>query len=72
MIIKKQISKNLFGTFSSPVFLIILIILIGAGLRLYRLGAHDLWYDEALSAVRSDYSMRELMRSSDINLVKSW
>jgi uncharacterized membrane protein len=65
MTINKQISRNLFRSFSNPVYLMIFIIILGAGLRIYKLGAHDLWYDEALSAIRSGYSVRELMQSSD-------
>ena len=32
-----------------PHFLLLIIVLFGAGLRLYELGAASLWYDEAAS-----------------------
>jgi mannosyltransferase len=32
------------------IFLLSLIVLVGAGLRIYKLGSHDLWFDEAISS----------------------
>ena len=39
----------------------VLLLLVGFGLRLYRLGADSLWYDETVSAYLANQSITDLI-----------
>jgi mannosyltransferase len=57
-----------------------LILLVGTGLRLFRLGAESLWYDETVSVMLAGSPLRELLRhtAGDIHppgyylLLRAW
>src|SRR5450759_539794 len=57
-----------------------LILLAGTGLRLFRLGAESLWYDETVSVMLAGSPLRELLRhtAGDIHppgyylLLRAW
>lgn len=51
-------SRSCFSFYKSGGFILIVIILIGLSLRLYNLGKHDFWFDEAMSIIGSHHLSR--------------
>ena len=53
-IINKRAPNNYMNSKVGITLLLMIIVLLGASLRLYKLGSNDLWFDEALSVLSAD------------------
>src|SRR6185436_17648934 len=56
-----QPKRKPFANFELSKILLLLVIMLGFALRLYRLGADSLWYDETVSAFLATQSIPDLI-----------